>query len=198
MASAQEITLDTNFDPSRLQVIATRPKKTVEIVEYDEEWPARFNIIYKMISKALGDRALSIRHVGSTSVPGLPAKAVIDVDVVVLDPRAEENYVPYLEAAGFQFLHREPAWHEHRFFGLKEPYANIHVFGQDSVEVVRHQIFREWLLNNAEDRDEYARIKRQAAQETREAGEGVMEYNERKQEEIRRILHRAFRANGLE
>lgn len=103
----------------------------------------------------------------------MPAKPIIDIDVVVADPTDEAAYVSALvgkgwettgtgkgtgerkgeqqkqkEGAGLQFMLREPGWHEHRFFVYdeSEPVANVHVFGPGCPEVVRHQIFREWLL----------------------------------------------------
>jgi len=197
MVSKAEVILETVFDPNTPEIISTRPQKEIEIVEYDPTWPASFDVISRLIRDALGEVALSVEHAGSTSVVGLPAKPVIDVDVVVSDPRDEESYVPALEAAGFQFLHREPSWQEHRFFGLNEPYANIHVFGRESAEPVRHRIFSDWLRSHDDDRHEYARVKRQSARATREKNETVMEYNQRKEPIIREILHRAFQARGL-
>ncbi len=100
-----------------------------------------------------------LEHVGSTSVAELPAKPIIDVDLIAANPADEDAYVPAMEKAGFQFLFREPAWYEHRFFGLDEPYANIHIFGPDAPEVKRHVLFRDWLRENEHDRHKYAEIK---------------------------------------
>ncbi|KAF7181776.1 hypothetical protein CNMCM7691_001073 [Aspergillus felis] len=174
-----------------IEVISTRPPKPIEIVDYDPSWPTAFASIAQRIKSALGPKALTINHVGSTSVPGLPAKAVIDVDLVVPDPTAEDDYVPALQAAGFQFLFREPNWYEHRFFWLAEPYANVHVFGPGAAELSRHQRFREWLIAHQEDRELYVRAKREAARETRENGESVQEYNFRKESVIEEIMVRA-------
>ncbi|KAJ0424405.1 GrpB protein-domain-containing protein [Aspergillus carlsbadensis] len=187
------------YDPADAEIVATRPKKRIEIVEPDPTWPAAFARIKARIKVVLPQDGLYIQHVGSTSVPGLPAKAVIDLDVVVPDPTAEEDYVPALESAGFQFLFRERKWHEHRFFHCEEPYANIHVFGPDSPEVVRHRLFRDWLRDpkNEGDKELYAEVKRQAAKASREADETVMEYNDRKEPVIREILKRVYKAHGL-
>jgi GrpB-like predicted nucleotidyltransferase (UPF0157 family) len=173
------------------EIISTRPPKPIEIVDYDRSWPDAFASIAQCIKSALGPTALSVSHVGSTSVPGLPAKAVIDVDLVVPDPTAEDEYVPALKAAGFQFLFREPNWYEHRFFGLAEPYANVHVFGPGAAELSRHQRFREWLLSHPDDRELYVRAKREAARESRENGESVQGYNFRKEGVIEEIMVRA-------
>ncbi|KAL6232599.1 hypothetical protein BDW75DRAFT_17661 [Aspergillus navahoensis] len=194
------ITHHIPYDPADVETVSERPKKRIEIVEPDPAWPAAFAVIEARIKAALPqDSLLYIQHVGSTSVPNLPAKAIIDVDVVVIDPTAEETYVPALENAGFQFLFREPKWHEHRMFGCDEPYANVHVFGPDSPELVRHRLFRDWLRDpkHEADRKLYANVKRQAAYESQKAGETVIEYNDRKEPVIREILRRVYEAHGL-
>ncbi|GIK02026.1 hypothetical protein Aspvir_006069 [Aspergillus viridinutans] len=174
-----------------IEIISTRPQKPIEIVDYDPSWPTAFASIAQRIKSALGPKALTVNHVGSTSVPGLPAKAVIDVDLVVPDPTAEDDYVPALQAAGFQFLFREPNWYEHRFFWLAEPYANVHVFGLGAAELSRHQRFREWLVAHPEDRELYVRAKREAATASRQNGETVQGYNFRKEKVIEEIFVRA-------
>ena len=78
-----------------------------------------------------------------------------------------------------------------------EPPCNLHVFGFDSPELVKHRIFRDWLRGNPGERDLYAAAKRRAAAEANAAGEHVMQYNARKQQVIREIYHRAFAAAGL-
>lgn len=174
-----------------IETISTRPQKPIEIVDYDPSWPTTFASIAQRIRSALGATALSVSHVGSTSVPGLPAKAIIDVDLVVPDPTAEDEYAPALEAAGFQFLFREPNWYEHRFFGLAEPYANVHVFGPGAAELSRHQRFREWLVSHPADRELYVQAKREAARQSQEKGESVQGYNLRKERVIEEIMVRA-------
>ncbi|KAL4965094.1 GrpB family protein [Aspergillus stella-maris] len=193
------------YDPADIEVVSTRPQKRIEIVEADPTWPLKFAELEALIKAAFSkfnssDNLLYIQHVGSTSVPNLPAKAVIDIDIVVSDPEAEQTYVPALENAGFQFLHREPKWHQHRFFGLEQPhYANLHVFGPGSPEAIRHRLFRDWLRNpnNQTDRDLYADAKRRAAGEAREREETVQGYTDRKEPVIRDILKKIYREHGL-
>jgi len=120
---------------------------------------------------------LQLEHVGSTSVPGLAAKPVIDIDLTVADPARERDYVPALEAIGFRLVFREPCWHGHRLLEADEPRCNLHVFGFDSPEPIKHRIFRDWLRGNPGERDRYAASKRQAAAEAKAAGEHVMQYN---------------------
>ncbi|POR38102.1 hypothetical protein TPAR_01696 [Tolypocladium paradoxum] len=169
----------------------------IEIVEPDPTWPARYQLLKSRIEAALGAQALSIAHAGSTSVPGLPAKDVVDMDLTVPDPADEGAYVPALEAAGFHFRTREPHWHQHRFFSCYAPAAaNLHVFGLGCPEVARHRIFRDWLARCDGDRQLYAQTKRQAAAATVAAGERLAMYNLRKEPVIREILQRAFRDAG--
>ncbi|WP_433874701.1 GrpB family protein [Sinomonas atrocyanea] len=170
----------------------------VRVVEYDAAWPAQFEAVAAGIRAALGDRALVIEHVGSTSVPGLPAKPVIDVDLTVARPEREEDYVPALEAAGYRLRVREPEWHEHRCLvradPAEEPSVNLHVFGPRCPETERHRMFRDWLRATPADRGEYRDAKLAAANA---AGEQlVMDYNRHKEPTIRRIYERMFRAAG--
>ena len=168
------------------------------MTEPDPAWPQRYDELAARIREALGWRALQLDHVGSTSVPGLPAKPIIDIDLLVADPGREQDYVPALEAAGYTLVIREPWWYGHRALRAdKPPRSNLHVFGFDSPEPVRHRIFRDWLRGNPGDRDRYAAIKRQAASEANAQGEHVMEYNARKEQVIREIYQRAFAAAGL-
>jgi GrpB-like predicted nucleotidyltransferase (UPF0157 family) len=177
---------------------ASRPY-VISVVEYDDRWPADFQRVAAAVRASLGDRVREIHHVGSTSVPGLPAKPVIDVDLVVADPADEPSYVPDLEAAGFEHLIREPWWHEHRLFKYADPDTNLHVFGPDCPEVVRHLMFRDWLLTHPDERATYAAAKRAAAEEmnARPGGGTGMDYNRHKGPVVRAIYDRMFRAHGL-
>jgi GrpB-like predicted nucleotidyltransferase (UPF0157 family) len=175
----------------------SRRTSGIEIAEPDPGWPLLYDGLARRIREALGWRALQLDHVGSTSVPGLAAKPVIDIDLTVADPEREQDYVATLERAGFRLVIREPWWYGHRSLVADEPRCNVHVFGFDSPELIKHRIFRDWLRGNPDDRDRYAAVKRQAAAASNEAGEHVMQYNARKQEVIRDIYHRAFLASGL-
>jgi GrpB-like predicted nucleotidyltransferase (UPF0157 family) len=86
----------------------------VTLVESNPEWPALFDREAARIRQALGNRALLVEHVGSTSVPGLAAKPIIDIAVVVPDSGDESAYVPALEAVGYRMRIRTPDWEEHR------------------------------------------------------------------------------------
>jgi GrpB-like predicted nucleotidyltransferase (UPF0157 family) len=169
----------------------------IAIVEPDPAWPVAYERVAGSVRDALGARALQVEHVGSTSVRGLPAKPIIDIDLIVADPADEAAWLPPLEAAGFELRVREPWWHEHRCLKLWDPLVNLHVFGPESPEPWRHRIFRDHLRRDASDRERYAAVKREAAAAANERGETVMQYNARKEAVIHEIYARAFRAAGL-
>lgn len=173
-------------------------KRTVpiplEVVQPDPSWPAQFADVKAKIEAALGSSLLAVSHVGSTSVPDMPAKPVIDIDVTVANILDESTYAPTLEAAGFQFLHREPSWNQHRLFYNYDPPANLHVFGPESKELIRHAAMRDWLLTHPEDRKVYARVKMEASKVAIANGEDVNQYNDRKSPVLQEILVRALAA----
>ncbi|UKZ75902.1 hypothetical protein TrVFT333_003598 [Trichoderma virens FT-333] len=195
--SVEDILNKVPYDPEGVQRVAhRRVKNPIEIVEPDPSWPKTFELLKSRIISALGPTAVSLEHVGSTSVPGLPAKPIIDMDLTVEDVLDEAAYVPQLEAAGFHFLLREPGWHQHRFFCGYEPSANLHVWGPDCSEAARHKIFRDWLSKTPADRELYATMKREASEASRKANESMDEYTERKNDCVRQILERAYRDLG--
>ena len=173
------------------------PDLRLVLCEYDETWPDTCASIAQRVRDALGFRVLALEHVGSTAVPGLVAKPIIDLDVIVADPDCEDEYVPALQKAGFVLRIREPWWYRHRMLRLQDPSANLHVWGLDSPEPLRHRIFRDWLRLDASDRSVYVSAKRDALRTASELGEDVNGYNERKSRTLREIYARAFVAAGL-
>jgi GrpB-like predicted nucleotidyltransferase (UPF0157 family) len=164
----------------------------IVVVDYDPEWPRWFERAAEGIRAALGERALELHHVGSTSVPGLAAKPLIDVDLVVADTTDEEVYVPKLEAAGYVLRVREPDWFEHRMLRGFAPPVNLHVFPPECPEVERMLLFRDWLRANEADRELYARTKRElGAQEWKY----VQNYADAKTAVVEEILKRALSAS---
>ncbi|HLY19235.1 MAG TPA: GrpB family protein [Bryobacteraceae bacterium] len=137
----------------------------IRIVDYDPGWPQRFEREAAQIRSALGERARRIEHVGSTSVPGLPAKPVIDIVLVVADSAQEADYAPALEGAGYRLRIREPDWHQHRSFKSPAKDVNLHVFSVGCGETDRMLAFRDWLRANPADRELYARTKGELAQQ---------------------------------
>lgn len=104
-------------------------------MNYDDDWPRLFEREAERIRGALGNHALQIEHVGSTSVPGLAAKPVIDIVLVVADSADESAYVPDLEVAGYVLRIREPDWFEHRLLKGPDTNVNLHVFSRGCSEV---------------------------------------------------------------
>jgi GrpB-like predicted nucleotidyltransferase (UPF0157 family) len=162
--------------------------REIVIAEYDPEWVEWYERAAGRIREVLGDRVLELHHVGSTSVPGLPAKPLIDINLVVADTTDEEAYVPPLEAIGYILRVREPDWYEHRLLRGYEPPVNLHVFPPNCEEVEQMLRFRDHLRTNAADRELYERTKRElAAKEWKY----VQNYADAKSEVVRDILSRS-------
>ena len=126
-------------------------------------WPIQFEQQAGLIRNALGSAALAVEHVGSTSVPGLSAKPVLDIALTVKDSSREESYAPALEAHGFELFVREPDWFAHRMFKHFSPRTNLHVFSDGCSEVERLKLFRDWLRAHEADRALYEKMKRELA-----------------------------------
>ena len=161
-------------------------KREIVIVDYDPRWPEQFQKHAGMLKQALGSKALAIEHVGSTSVPMLAAKPIIDILVVVEDSADEAAYLPSLVQAGYVLRVREPDWHQHRMF--EDRATHVHVFSAGDAEIERMVAFRDRLRRDDEDRARYAAAKRtQAARRWRH----VQHYADAKSGVIEEILARA-------
>ena len=139
---------------------------TIDLADYDPAWPDLFTRESDRIRSMLGDVAGALEHVGSTSVPGLVAKPIIDIVLVVSDSANEAAYVPALEAIGYVLRIREPDWYEHRMLARHEPSVQIHVFSDGCPEIERMLVFRNRLRGNTAERDLYERTKRRLARRT--------------------------------
>ena len=164
----------------------------VVVVPPDPTWPDQFEVVAARIRSALGDRALSVEHVGSTSVPDLWAKPFIDGDLVGEDSSRADAYVPDLQAAGFVLRAREPHWQEHRVFRGRDPVSVLHVWSPGSQEPARHLVFRDWLRTHGEDRAEYGALKAELG--TRGFTD-AMDYNNHKAALVYDIYERIFAAD---
>jgi GrpB-like predicted nucleotidyltransferase (UPF0157 family) len=157
----------------------------VTLVPYDPAWPELFAREAQRIRGALGERALLLEHAGSTAVPGLEAKPIVDIVLAVADSADEAAYVPALEAAGYVLRIREAHWHEHRMFKGPDTDVNLHVFTIGSEEVARMLRFRDRLRASAADRERYAQAKRALA---RRDWRYVQHYADAKSEVVAAIL----------
>lgn len=165
----------------------------IAVTAPDPEWEVWVLELRATIRAALGDRIVELEHIGSTAVPGLWAKPVIDLDLVVEDSSDEPTYVPALEAAGFALVIREPHWEEHRMLRYEAPRGNLHVFSAGAVEPQRHVAFRDWLIAQRGDRERYGSLKRSLVDE--QTLDTVAEYNNRKAALIYEIYERIFAAD---
>ncbi len=167
---------------------------TIFLADYDPSWPAMFAREAERIRRALGDTAVQLEHVGSTSVPGLAAKPRIDIVLVVPDSSDEPSYAPALESAGYVLRIREPDSDEHRVFKGPDTDVNLHVYSRGCIEIERMVRFRDWLRTHAGDRALYEQTKRRlAARRWRY----VQNYADAKTEVVEHILARAMGDAGL-
>ncbi len=157
----------------------------IHLAEYDPRWNSDYSKLASRVHAALADGVIALEHVGSTSVPGLAAKPIIDMLLTVRDSRDESSYVPALSKRGFTLKIREPDWFEHRVLKSSDIEANLHVFSAGCEEIDRMLMFRDLLRTNEADRGRYERVKRELA--TRE-WPSVQEYADAKADIVRSIL----------
>ena len=160
-------------------------RRYIELVEHDPAWAARFELERARIHSALGDRAVRIDHVGSTAVPGLAAKPIVDIDVSVADPADEDAFLPDLLAAGYVLRVREPG---HLMVRTPELDVHVHVCASGGDWEVRHLVFRDWLRAHPDDRRRYEDVKRSLA--GREWAD-MNDYADAKSDVIAAIMRRA-------
>lgn len=203
-AEPDGITTFSNSDDPDAWVRTGLPHAPIELIDHDPGWSEQYSKLEKQIHSALGPGVLGIEHVGSTSVPGLAAKPIIDIALVVADPGEESVYRAPLEALDLTLVIRQPGWYQHRMFKHLDadtgnplaPMCNLHVFGPRCPEVARMGLFRDWLRDNSADRHRYQKAKLRSAAEANAAGETVMDYNARKQSVVRDIYRTMFRGHG--
>jgi GrpB-like predicted nucleotidyltransferase (UPF0157 family) len=159
----------------------------IEVADYDPAWPGLFEREADRIRAVLGQRVVQLEHIGSTSVPGLAAKPIIDILLVVRDSGEEPAYVPDLEAAGYVLVIRE-AEGQHRVLKGPDTNVNLHVYSPGSPEIERNLIFRDRLRSDPADRERYQRVKRELA---RRDWRYVQQYADAKTEVVEEIIARA-------
>lgn len=142
-----------------LELIGGAEHRPIVVVEYDKAWPRTFQRHRELIEDALGS-SVRIEHVGSTAVPGLAAKPIIDVQVSVEDVDAEQTYVPPLTAVGYALRVREA---QHRMLRTPTLDVHVHVCSTGSKWERRHLLFRDWLRTDDRDRSAYEALKRTLA-----------------------------------
>jgi len=183
---------DDPVNDEALQRVRLEPLRfhlgTIALADYDPNWPTLFQQEAVRIRQALGPVVVRLEHAGSTSVPGLVAKPIIDIVLAVPDSADEPSYVPALTAAGYRLVIRDPSWFEHRLFKGPDTDINLHVFSAGAAEIDRMLRFRDRLRGDERDRELYARTKRAlAGQQWRH----VQHYAQAKSDVVREILERA-------
>ncbi|EPG8536268.1 GrpB family protein [Citrobacter amalonaticus] len=170
------------------------PIENVAVVAYDPLWPNIYSTLASKIMIELGSNLLEIDHVGSTAVPGLAAKSIIDIDLTVADAADEKTYVSALENLGYRLIVREPRFHGHRLFHHDNPRVNLHVFTQDTPETARHLLFRDWLRQSEKDCKLYANAKFEAV---KDCSFDIQKYHENKSKVVHDIYQRIFNHLGF-
>ena len=165
----------------------------IALSPYDPAWPSRYAALARDIRAALGAKVLTLERVGSTSVPGLSAKPVIDIILAVADSGDESAYVPALEASGYVLKIREPDWFNHRLLKTPDAGVNLHVFTEGCEEIARMLAFRDWLRTHDDDRMLYERTKQELAQRT---WKYMQNYADAKSEIVNAILSRALASSS--
>jgi len=174
-------------------IIGEVERQAIVVVDYDPAWPDRFRGEETKIRAALGEAAIAIEHIGSTSVPGLAAKPIVDILLVVEDSGEEVSYLPALEEADYVLRVREPDFHEHRMFRTPEKDVHLHVYSAGSPEIERYLLLRDRLRENGKERDLYVRTKRELA---RRDWPSMQHYAEAKTGVIEGIIARAAAARS--
>ncbi len=165
----------------------------VVLAEYDPAWPLEYEVQAARLRAILGDRVRLLEHAGSTSVPGLAAKPVIDMVLEVPDAGDEAGYAAALEAAGYVLRIREPEFFQHRVLKGPGTDINLHVFSEGCEETRRMLAFRDRLRAHPEERDLYARTKRDLAARD---WQYMQQYADAKSEVVGQILARAAAEGG--
>jgi len=160
-------------------------KRAIVIEEHDPAWAARFEQVQASLREALGTKAHRIEHFGSTAVPGLAAKGIIDVMLTVEDADDEADYGPSLEAHGFHIRVRQSG---HRMYRPPSHDVHVHVCTEDSDGARERLLFRDWLCHDAADRRLYEATKRELA---RHDWDATNDYSTAKDAVVGEILARA-------
>jgi GrpB-like predicted nucleotidyltransferase (UPF0157 family) len=166
-------------------LIGGREPFTPVLSDYDPAWPSRFAELEARIGSALGDGAHAIEHIGSTSVPHLAAKPVIDVLVVVPDVEEEHSYGTALQDEGFVLRVREAG---HRMFRTPDRDVHIHVYSSGDQAITDYLDLRDWLRVDRSDRALYEDVKRAL---TQRPWSDMNDYADAKSDVIQQMLGRA-------
>lgn len=152
----------SEFDAYLDQIlVGGREAVQISIADYDPSWPSRFESERQRLAVALREAATAIVHIGSTAVPGLAAKPIIDILVTVDVVEPDDSFRMRLEVAGYILRVRES---EHRMFRTAARDVHVHVWPTEHEVVRRYLVFRDWLRYDRADRALYEQRKRELAE----------------------------------
>ena len=186
---------DAEMAAIRVSGTVTPLNAQIYLAPYDPTWPAQYAAEAAKIQAALGEKAVVLEHVGSTSIPGVSAKPIIDIVLAVADSSDEGAYVPALTAQGYRLHLREPDWEQHRVMKGEWPLVNLHVFTAGSHEISRMLAFRDRCRMHPEELALYAETKQALAGQV---WRHVQHYANAKGDVVEAIIARALedRAQG--
>ncbi|ROQ37017.1 GrpB-like predicted nucleotidyltransferase (UPF0157 family) [Frondihabitans sp. PhB188] len=177
-------------DVTTLELVGGPEAVTVALHEYDERWPALYAEHERRIREALAATDAVVEHIGSTSVPGLAAKPIVDVVIAVDDITAEEDYLEPLLATGYVLRVREPG---HRLVRTAARDVHVHVYERGAPPIAAYLLLRDHLRRDADDRALYERTKRALLDR---AWSDMNDYADAKTEVIEAIKERARRRDA--
>lgn len=152
--------------------------KKVEVVPHDPRWRDTFEAEARRVAAALGENVVAVHHVGSTAIPGIHAKPVIDLLVEVADVGEVDGRSAAMESLGYEVM-GEYGIPGRRFFRKDDAEGtrthNIHAFAAGSAEVERHLAFRDYMIAHPEDARTYSELKRKLAEEHPHSLDGYMD-----------------------
>ena len=187
---------DAEIRHDYMSAVTIGPRRRVDgpirLADYDPDWPLLYEREAMRVRDVLGNRVCLLEHVGSTSVPGLPAKPIIDMLLAVAGSADEPAYLPSLEAGGYVLRIREPDWFEHRMFKGPDTDINLHVFSAGCPEIERMLAFRDRLRTHDDERRLYEDAKRDLAARDWAYVQG---YADAKGEVVEAIIERAQASN---
>jgi len=141
---------------------------TIILVDHDPNWHRKFEAEAELVRTAFGPSAIAIHHIGSTAIPGIMAKPIIDMLVEATTVAAADERIEFLEALGYE-AKGEFGIRGRRYFRKDNAYGareyQIHAFAADSGEIGRHLAFRDFLRSNSEVAQEYSRLKRELSKQ---------------------------------
>jgi len=162
----------------------------IVIVPYDPRWPDEIREIAGHLRETLRDVAVRIDHVGSTAVPGLDAKPVIDIQVSVAELTSEERVRAPLEGIGYRFHAHNPDRSKRFFLGPEKARpVHLHVRELGSFDEQLNLLFRDYLRSHRDTATEYARVKWELATTFRNDREGYVRAKEPTVWSILRMAH---------